>query len=220
MSASCLSSGSAVVAKALPTHVRSAQEAICAAVEEFGDDLTLLCSGQDAVLVDLVMSVNPKVEIVFIDTGFHFNETIETMVQIVERYAPKLRVVVPWKHLPGAGKPGFCCSDHKVDQLDLALDGKRAWISGLRRADDPTRGTAEQVEVDRRGLAKINPIVHWSDGQVAYYEQQNNIIVNPLRDKGYPSIGCKPCTSPVEQGSEARSGRWADSDQTECGIHL
>lgn len=203
-----------------PAHVLSAKQAILDAVEKFGDGLTLLCSGQDAVLVDLVLSVCPDVEVAFIDTGFHFPETIETMLRIAERYSPKLRVVVPWRHLPGAGKEGFCCSDHKVEQLDVALEGRTAWLSGLRRADDPTRGNAEQVEIDRRGLAKVNPIVAWTDGQVAHYEKVNDIIVNPLRDRGYPSIGCRPCTSPVESGSESRSGRWADSDQTECGIHL
>lgn len=205
---------------AVPAHVVSAQKVIREAVVEFGDGLTLLCSGQDAVLVDLVLSVCPEVEVAFIDTGFHFPETIETMMSIAERYSPKLRVVVPWRHLSGAGKADFCCSDHKVEQLDVALEGKTAWFSGLRRADDPARSEAKQVDIDRRGLTKINPIVDWTDGQVAYYEKVNSVIINPLRDKGYPSIGCRPCTSRVEPGQDTRSGRWADSDKTECGIHL
>lgn len=209
-----------VQAPAVPAHIKSARDVIRKAVDRYGSDLTLLCSGQDAVLVDLVLGVDPNVEIVFIDTGFHFPETIETMVRIAERYSPKLRVVVPWRHLPGAGKEGFCCTDHKVEQLDLALEGKKAWLSGLRRADDPSRAEVDQIETDRRGLAKFNPIAHWSDGQVAHYEQTNNIIINALRDKGYPSIGCRPCTSKVDEGSGARSGRWAETDQTECGIHL
>jgi phosphoadenosine phosphosulfate reductase len=189
------------------------------AVETFGSDLTLLCSGQDAVLIDLALKVDPTIEVAFIDTGYHFNETIETVLRIAERYRPRLRVVVPWRHLPGASQPGFCCSDHKVEQLEVALAGKRAWLSGLRWADSPERAATAMVETDRRGLTKVNPLVAWSDGEVAAYEQVNDIIVNPLRDRGYPSIGCRPCTSPVEPGADARAGRWAGEDRTECGIH-
>ncbi len=196
-----------------------ARDAVRRAVSMFGSELSLLCSGQDAVLVDVALSVDPTIELVFIDTGFHFDETINTMLAIAERYRPTLRIVVPWRHVPGAGKPGFCCSDHKVDQLDFALLGKRAWLSGLRRADGPSRAEAAMAEVDRRGLVKINPLIGWSDDKVAGYELQHDIIVNPLRARGYPSIGCKPCTSPVEPGGEVRDGRWAGSDKTECGLH-
>jgi phosphoadenosine phosphosulfate reductase len=101
----------------------------------------------------------------------------------------------------------------------VALAGKRAWLSGLRWADSPERAATAMVETDRRGLTKVNPLVAWSDGEVAAYEQVNDIIVNPLRDRGYPSIGCRPCTSPVEPGADARAGRWAGEDRTECGIH-
>ncbi|MFV0525770.1 MAG: phosphoadenylyl-sulfate reductase [Acidimicrobiales bacterium] len=198
----------------------TAAEAVAWAVETFGaDDLTLLCSGQDAVLVDLALAVDPAIEIAFIDTGFHFPETIETMERIARRYRPRLRIVVPWRHLPGASRPDFCCGDHKVEQLELALDGRRAWLSGLRRADGPDRAGAAMVETDRRGLTKINPIVDWTDQEVARYEAERSIIVNPLRDRGYPSIGCWPCTSPVVDGADARSGRWAGQERTECGIH-
>lgn len=197
-----------------------AADAVAWAVDRFGDGLSLLCSGQDAVLVDVALHVDPSIELVFIDTGFHFDETIETMLAIAERYQPKLRVVVPWRHQSGVGTPGFCCSDHKVEQLDLALTAKTAWLSGLRRADGPSREIAPIAEIDRRGLVKINPLVDWSDEQVAAYETANDIIVNPLRAKGYPSIGCRPCTSPVDDDGDARSGRWAGSLKTECGLHL
>lgn len=198
----------------------SASDAVAWAVRQFGDGLTLLCSGQDAVLVDVAMKVDPTIELVFIDTGFHFDETINTMLAIAERYRPRLKVVVPWRHLSGAGKPGFCCSDHKVEQLDVALAGKTAWLSGLRRADGPDRADARLAEVDRRGLVKVNPLVGWSDRDVLAYEIANDIIVNPLRDRGYPSIGCRPCTTPVEIGGNIRSGRWAGSTKSECGLHL
>jgi phosphoadenosine phosphosulfate reductase len=204
----------------IPTEeTATAKGAVRWAVEQFGADLSLLCSGQDAVLIDVALSVDPGIEIVFIDTGFHFPETLVTMQRIAERYRPRLRVVVPWRHLPNAGRPGFCCSDHKVEQLDVALEGRQAWISGLRRADSPDRADTPMVETDRRGLTKVNPLVTWSDAEVAAYEAANDIIINPLRDRGYPSIGCRPCTSPVGAGADPRSGRWAGQDRTECGIH-
>jgi phosphoadenosine phosphosulfate reductase len=196
----------------------SATEAVRWAVRQFGEQLSLLCSGQDAVLVDVALRVEPRIELVFIDTGFHFDATVATMMAIAERYQPRLRVVVPWRHLPGAGRPGFCCSDHKVEQLDMALSGRRAWLSGLRRADGPSRADAKLVEVDRRGLVKVNPLVAWSDDEVRTYEARHDIIVNPLRSAGYPSIGCRPCTSPADD-DDPRSGRWAGSAKTECGLH-
>jgi phosphoadenosine phosphosulfate reductase len=204
----------------LPETELDAASAVRWAVDRFGDDLTLLCSGQDAVLIDVALSAHPGIEVAFIDTGFHFNETIETMLAIAERYRPNLRVVVPWRHLPEVGRAGFCCSDHKVEQLDVALAGKRAWLSGIRRADGPSRAGADQFEIDRRGLIKVNPMVAWSDEQVLRYENANDIIINPLRERGYPSIGCRPCTSPVEDGDDVRAGRWAGQGKTECGLHL
>lgn len=211
--------------RVVPGPFPDAADAIVWAIDEFGTDLTLLCSGQDAVVVDLAIKVDPSIEIAFIDTGFHFDETIETVLAIVERYRPNLRIIVPWRHLPNVGVPDFCCSDHKVEQLDLALEGKRAWITGLRQADDPTRSEARQVEFDRRGLIKINPIVAWSDEEVLDYEMANDIIVNPLRSRGFLSIGCRPCTTAVGDELAAwpggsRAGRWAGSTRTECGLHL
>lgn len=199
----------------------SASEIVAFGVEKFGDDLVLLFSGQDAVLVDVALKVDPRIELVFIDTGFHFNETIETVLAVAERYQPKLRVVSPWRHLDGVGTAGFCCSDHKVEQLDRALDGRSAWLSGLRRDDSADRASVEAISTDRRGLIKLNPILEWSDAEVDSYITANDIIVNPLRDRGYPSIGCRPCTTPVgENELDSRAGRWAGSCKTECGIHL
>lgn len=197
----------------------SAPELVAWGAERFGDQLSLLCSGQDAVLVDVALRVDPTIEVVFLDTGFHFNETIETMLAIAERYRPRVRVISPWRHLAGVGQPGFCCSDHKVEQLDLALAGRAAWLSGLRRADDPERADTPVVTVDRRGLVKVNPLALWSDEETEAYIAANDIIVNPLRDRGYPSIGCRPCTAPAEPGAGGRSGRWVGSQRTECGIH-
>ncbi len=205
----------------LEAKLAQSQAAITELVEAHGPGATLLCSGQDAVLVDVALAVAPQLEVTFIDTGFHFPETIETMLRIVERYSPKLQIIAPWRHKSGVGKPGFCCSDHKVEQLDSALDGKTAWLSGIRRADGGSRLDALMHETDRRGLAKLNPLIEWSDDEVDAYEEIQQIIVNPLRFQGYPSIGCRPCTSPIDPTSEdARSGRWAGSAKTECGIHF
>lgn len=198
-------------------HVERSIGAVEQAVNDFGDDLTLLCSGQDAVLVDVALRVDPTIEVAFIDTGFHFNETIETMLRIVQRYSPRLKVVAPWRHLPDVGKADFCCSSHKVEQLEEALNGKRAWLSGVRRADGEARAEAQLLSIDRRGLTKINPLVDWTDEQIDSYVLDNDVILNPLRDRGYPSIGCAPCTSPADGG---RSGRWAGRDKSECGLHL
>ena len=198
----------------------SAAEVVAWASGRFGDGLTLLCSGQDAVLVDVALKVDPTIEIAFLDTGFHFNETIETMLAIAERYRPRLRVIAPWRHLPGVGKPGFCCSDHKVEQLDLALDGRTAWLSGLRRADGLDRADTPVVTVDRRGLVKVNPLAAWTDADVDAYVVENGVLVNPLAYDGYPSIGCAPCTRRVAPGEDPRSGRWAGTGKTECGLHV
>jgi len=100
------------------------------------------------------------------------------------------------------------------------MAGIASTSSGVTRTDGDSRVGAGQVEVDRRGLVKINPLVAWTDGEVAAYEQANDIIVNPLRDQGYPSIGCRPCTSPSDDLDDPRAGRWAGSEKTECGLHL
>jgi len=116
--------------------------------------------------------------------------------------------------------PENCCSAVKVGQLDRALAGKQAWMSGLRRSEAANRETTPAIARDIRGLIKINPIVMWNDEDVAGYIADNNVPVNPLTQKGYPSIGCMPCTTPVGDGEDARAGRWRGTDKSECGLHL
>jgi len=108
----------------------------------------------------------------------------------------------------------------KVAQLDRALVGKMAWMSGLRRAEAPTRASAPIVTRDMRGLVKVNPIATWTDQDIDGYIADHDVPVNPLRNEGYPSIGCRPCTQPVTDGQDPRSGRWAGRDKTECGLHF
>ncbi len=192
------------------------------AVESFHPHLCLTASMTDAVLIDLAVKVEPSIEVVFIDTGYHFPETLETVEDVRRRYGLNLRVMTALRQEEEAWKvdPENCCSAIKMGQLDRALAGKQAWMSGLRRAEAPTRASAPIVHRDLRGLVKVNPIATWSDLDVAGYIRDHDVPVNPLVDQGYLSIGCMPCTQPVEEGADPRSGRWAGRDKTECGIHL
>ncbi len=192
------------------------------AAERFGPYLSLLASMTDAVLIDLATKVDPHVEVVFIDTGYHFPETLETVEVVRRRYGLNLKLMtVPRHDEPLWQKdPVNCCSAVKVGQLDRALAGKLAWMSGLRRAEAGTRAGAPIIGRDVRGLVKINPIANWSDDDVAAYIAEHEVPVNPLVTKGYPSIGCQPCTSPVADGEDPRAGRWRGREKTECGLHL
>ncbi|MEJ6511101.1 MAG: phosphoadenylyl-sulfate reductase [Actinomycetota bacterium] len=200
----------------------SAEEIIGWAVETFGPHLALTASMTDAVLIDLATKVYPAIEVVFIDTGYHFPETLETVERVRQHYGLNLRMMTValqneplWK-----ADPEGCCSAVKVGQLDRALSGKAAWMSGLRRAEADSRVTAPLVARDLRGLIKINPIAAWSDQQVADYIENNNVIVNPLLLDGFTSIGCQPCTQRPSDPADQRSGRWSGQSKTECGLHL
>ena len=191
------------------------------AVDNFAPHLCLSASMTDAVLVDLAVKVFPAIEVVFIDTGYHFPETLETVETVRRRYGLNLRMMTVAHHDEELWRidPENCCSAVKVGQLDRALMGKAAWMSGLRRAEAATRETAPIVVRDLRGLVKVNPIATWSDEDVAGYIADHDVPVNPLTLQGYPSIGCMPCTLPVAEGEDPRAGRWAGRDRTECGIH-
>jgi phosphoadenosine phosphosulfate reductase len=202
-------------------ETRPAAAVVRWAVETFGSDLLIAASFQDAVLIDIATKVDPEVEVLFIDTGYHFPETLATVENVRERYALNLRVGrVPVADPPlYVSDPVACCGPAKVAQLDLALAGKRAWMSGLRRHEAVTRAGAAIVGRDSRGLVKINPLATWSDADVAGYIADHDVPVNPLLAQGYASIGCAPCTRPVVPGEDARAGRWSGSDKTECGLH-
>lgn len=200
----------------------SASEIIRWAVEAFHPYLLLSTSMTDAVLIDLTMRIEPSVEVMFIDTGCHLPETLETMELVRRRYGLNLRVMTVPPHEADLWKvdPDNCCSAMKVGQLDRALMGRLAWMSGLRRAESPVRANAPILARDARGLVKVNPIATWSDGDVASYIRDHDVPVNPLVRQGYPSIGCRPCTRPVGRGDHPRAGRWSGRDKTECGLHL
>ncbi|MGI8663763.1 MAG: phosphoadenylyl-sulfate reductase [Acidimicrobiales bacterium] len=191
------------------------------AVESFAPHLCLSASMTDAVLIDLATKVYPAIEVVFIDTGYHFPETLETVEQVRRRYGLNLRMMTVQHHDEELWKidPENCCSAVKVGQLDRALLGKAAWMSGLRRSEAASRGQAPIVVRDLRGLVKLNPIATWSDSDVAGYIADHDVPVNPLVLQGYPSIGCMPCTEKPSDPGDPRSGRWQGRDKTECGIH-
>lgn len=192
------------------------------AVEQFHPFMCLAASMTDAVLIDLAVKVEPSIEVVFIDTRYHFPETLETVETIRRHYGLNLRVLtVPPQPVDlWQADPVNCCSAAKIAQMDRALVGKLAWMSGLRRAEAATRSTAPIVARDLRGLVKVNPLATWTDLDVRGYIADHDVPVNPLVERGYPSIGCRPCTHPVEAGGDPRSGRWVGQDKSECGLHL
>lgn len=199
-----------------------ATDIVAWAVETFGDRLCLTASMADAVLIDVATSVAPDIEIVFIDTDYHFPETLATVEAVRKRYNPRLTIM-------SAGAPRddlwqldteTCCEIRKVRPLEAAVTGKDAWLSGLRRADSDDRAFAPIVSIDKRGKVKVNPIANWSDEQVERYIAERNVPVNPLIAQGFTSVGCWPCTRAVQPGEDKRAGRWAGLGKTECGLHL
>ncbi|HMQ24700.1 MAG TPA: phosphoadenylyl-sulfate reductase [Acidimicrobiales bacterium] len=192
------------------------------AVDCFAPHLCMTASMTDAVLIDLAVKVDPAIEVVFIDTGYHFPETLQTVEDVRRHYGLNMRIMTVAHHAEELWEvdPENCCSAVKVGQLDRALAGKAAWMSGLRRTEAASRESAPIVARDLRGLVKVNPIATWSDEDVAGYIADHEVIQNPLVSQGYLSIGCEPCTKPVQPGEDPRSGRWAGRDRTECGLHV
>lgn len=190
------------------------------ASEHFGGRLVLTASFADATLIDVATAVDPDVEVIFLDTGFHFAETLDTVRRAMERYRLNLTVLRPDPAAADVWAEGTaaCCAARKVDPLDRYLaDRADAWLSGVRRADQPGRADAPIVSIDRRGLVKINPLAMMTDEEYAAYIDEHDVLINTLHFDGYASIGCWPCTEPSIDG---RAGRWAGSGKTECGLHL
>ena len=190
--------------------------------EQYGDGLVLAASFQDCVLIDVAVTEVPDLEVVFLDTQYHFDETLEYVEQVRARYDLNLRVMHPEVDPDDLWKTDTdgCCALRKVGPLKRALDGKAAWMTGLRRAEAPSRAGAPIVGFDvSRGLVKINPIATWSDLDVEGYVRDRGLPVHPLAGQGYASIGCWPCTKPAANGDDPRSGRWAGTDKIECGLH-
>lgn len=191
---------------------------------EFGADLCLTASFGDATLPHVANAAVPGIEITLLDTGYLFAETDWFVEHMAGRFGLNVSVVRPSPDLERdvwQTDTAACCAARKVEPLNRALASKRAWITGLRRADSAARRSTPRVHADLlRGVTKINPLAAWSDADVAAYSAANDLPEHPLADRGYASIGCWPCTRPVADGADARSGRWAGADKTECGLHL
>ena len=212
----------------IPTSLDTSHpaEVVRWAADEFGvDNLVVTASFEDAVLVHVAATAVPGIEITLLDTQYLFAETQWLVDELTKRLDLNLRVVRP---LPEIVPDNLwqtdiegCCNVRKVEPLNRAIAGKHAWLTGIRRADGPTRADAPIAAYDiGRGLVKINPLAALSDDDMALYGQLHDLPVHPLLDKGYFSIGCWPCTRPVAPGEDKRAGRWSGNAKTECGLHV
>ncbi len=211
-------------------RVELAREVLRWAHETFGDQLTTASSMGDEVLVHLLGTTLRDADVFFLDTGYHFAETLGTRDAYDAMLPVRIRTILPRltvaeqdaEHGPRLHDrdPNLCCAMRKVEPLDRALSDKDAWVTGMRREDAPTRTDIELVGWDeKRGMVKLNPIAGWTQDDVDRYVQEHGVFLNPLRQSGYASIGCAPCTRPVAEGEDPRAGRWSGSDKVECGLH-
>lgn len=208
----------------------TAAEALKWTAETFGDNFIVASNMQDAVLIDLAVKAKPDVDVLFLETGYHFAETIGTRDAVEVTY-PAIRIVNAEAKQSVADQeaefgllnktnPTQCCHLRKVVPLQNTLAKYDAWVTGVRRVDAPTRANTPIVQWDdRNGLVKINPIAAWTDDEFNGYIAEHGILENPLVAEGYLSIGCAPCTAKPLPGQDARSGRWAGLAKTECGLH-
>ncbi|GGB62590.1 phosphoadenylyl-sulfate reductase [Virgibacillus dakarensis] len=203
------------------------------AYESYGNNVVYACSfgAEGVVLIDLISKVKKDAKIVFLDTGIHFQETYDLIEKVKEKY-PDLNIQLKkpditleeqaaaygsalWKR-----NPDQCCFIRKIKPLEEVLDGYPAWISGLRREQSAGRKHTDFVNKDDRFKSiKVCPLIHWTWEDVWTYINVNNLAYNELHDRGYPSIGCIPCTSQVIDSSNSRAGRWEGFNKTECGLH-
>ena len=211
-------------------HVELTQEILAWAAAAYGDGLIVASNMQDAVLVKLGAEARPGVDVLFLETGYHFPETLGTRDAVAQTYGVRIVEAHPENSVAEqdallgkdlfAVDPGRCCQLRKVVPLQQTLAGYDAWVTGVRRVEAPTRAATPLVTWDERhGLVKVNPIAHWSDAQMDAYIAEHAVLVNPLVAEGYPSIGCRPCTVKPAPGADPRSGRWAGFTKTECGLH-
>jgi phosphoadenosine phosphosulfate reductase len=190
-------------------------------------------SVEDIVIIDVATQIQPAIKVFYINTGFHFKETDDVKEILKKKYNLNLVEYSPsisfeeqnLKYGPELyeTKPDLCCKLRKVELIKKALQNLDAWITGLRKEQAITRQDIKLVELehkaDGRPLTKINPLAYWTKKQVWQYISNNELPYNTLYDKGYMSIGCKPCTRPIQEGEDERAGRWTGKGKTECGIH-
>lgn len=215
-------------------------EIIAWAVGEFSPRLAMTSSfgPESGVLLHLVSQIDPAVAVLFLETGYHFPETLEYKESLVRLLGlknvvdlkadprQKAGVVKQYEGVPYEKSPDLCCQINKVEPLDRVLKDYDAWMSGIRRNQTDFRKSIRVVEEYRRAasdrprpLYKISPLANFTSREMWWYLKEHKIPIHPLYDKGYLSIGCWPCTRPVQAGDDERSGRWAGKAKTECGIH-
>jgi phosphoadenosine phosphosulfate reductase len=203
------------------------------AVETFGSQLTMATAfgAEGCCLIHMLAEIGPDVRIFNLDTGYQFAETLELRERIRRRYGIDVELVRPeltvaeyeqehggplYRH-----RPDQCCHDRKIVPLRKAVAGYTAWISAIRRDQTADRGAASVVEWDAKfDLVKVNPLLSWTRKDVWNFVLKNDVPYNPLHDRGYPSIGCQPCTGPAGDGTDERAGRWAGTAKRECGLHV
>lgn len=202
------------------------------AIDEFKPKVALSSSFQteSVALLHMVSEIDPSIRVLFLETGWHFKETLDFKNEVVKRFGltnvadlkadPKKREALSQATggKPYEANPDQCCYLNKVEPLEEALKGLNAWISGIRRSQSKTRKDIQIVE-EYQKLFKINPLANVTSGDIWWYIKEHKLPIHPLFQKGYLSIGCWPCTKPVQPGDDERSGRWAGTDKTECGIH-
>ena len=214
---------------------QSPQKTLEMALERYSPRVILACSfgAEDVVLVDMMLRINPRSVLFYLDTDFLFTETHAVRDRIIKHYQLQDDQVIQMKSAlspteqasqHGEGlwlrNPDQCCQLRKIEPLTRILQQYAAWITGIRRDQSPTRANAGHVEWDAKfGLVKFNPLASWSWEQVWEYIRAQNVPYNELHDQHFPSIGCTHCTAPVMPGDDPRSGRWSSSAKTECGLH-
>ena len=208
----------------------TAEQVLAWGAQTFGDGLIVASNMQDAVLIDLAARAHPGVDVLFLETGYHFPETLGTRDAVAAMYDVTIVNALP-EHTVAeqdallgrdlfARDPDRCCFLRKVVPLQSTLSRYDAWVTGVRRVEAPTRAGTPLVTYDEKnGLVKLNPIAAWSDEQMQAYIDSHHVLVNPLVAEGYPSIGCRTCTAKPAPGADPRSGRWAGRAKTECGLH-
>ena len=219
--------------KANPDQPEATAEAVIAWVaKHFGvESIAVACSMADSVLPAIVAKQIPEVEVLFLETGYHFAETHATRDEVARVLPVKILDVKPKQTVAEQDAqygeklyqrdPNLCCQLRKVDPLNNVLKSFELWFTGVRRDEAETRTYTELVQWDEKnGLVKVNPLAAWTFDELIDYATEHKVPVNLLLSNGYPSIGCEPCTKPVAPGEDPRSGRWAGANKVECGLHL
>lgn len=217
--------------QSLELEFKPPQEILEWAIHEYGDDLAMSCSfqTQSMPLLHMATRIKPDIRVFFLDTGYHFWETLIFCTRVASDWnlnLMDLRRDPRWdafvrqnlRALP-ADDPNLCCYIHKVQPMQKAVGSVRAWLSGIRRDQTEIRARAQILELQEDGLMKVNPMLNWKKADVNRYIEEHNLPKHPLLAKGYRSIGCAPCTAAVGADDSDRAGRWSGRGKTECGLH-